>query len=319
MLFLNAIICLRKQNKRMRGEATSIYSHKYMEYKYEIRRVKTISEYCSAIEEGYIDIIGCSSDQDELFKILKTKKNESESYYFFYLRFLLKKEKEAAITQLRDLAEKGNPCALLEIYKYEIKKENNAEALSYLIKAKEQGYALAEYEYALLLYQGVIIKKNDDEAYACALSAGKKNYSLACYLLGYFSENSIGVQMKPSEVHRWYYKAGFQGLASAFMQGGYFFSSNEKIDANPFIALTFFYRATLLHAEGANLALAYLYFNHRMTDDYKEKALFYFYKAAEDGSLEAMELLANFYEKGILVKKDLDVAEYWKNRIRSKC
>ena len=190
-----------------------------------------------------------------------------------------------------------------------------SEALHWIRKAAEQGHLQAQYKLALDYENGTGVRADFSEAAKWYRKAAEQGHVEAQYKLALAYENGYGITQDLSEAVKWYHKAAEQGYVEA---------SRHLQSAEVLLA------AQNGNAEAQyNLALAYENGNG-MTKDLSE-AVKWYRKAAEqghagaqkklktaelllnaqNGNAEAQYKLAQAYEKGSGVTKDLTEAMAW--------
>ena len=112
---------------------------------------------------------------------------------------------------------------------------DHVEAVKWVRKAAEQGFARAQYDLGLMYQFGRGVERSNEKAVEWYLKAAEQGYADAQGLLGVMYENGIGVEQSYEKAAGWYLKAAEQGYADAQYHLGYMYyygfgveESNEK-------------------------------------------------------------------------------------------
>jgi TPR repeat protein len=232
-----------------------------------------------------------------------------------------------AIRLWRIAAERGNAEAQCHLGGYYIE-ENIDEAMKWIRKSTEQGFAMAQFCMgAMFIGQVEGIEKNLEEAEKWFRQAAEQGLVraqiyLALYCDNYDALNSnaeaqyelaqsydrnswdYDVERNITEAIKWYHKAAEQGHAKAqVVLGAYYYVGEEEIEQNKEEAIKWFRKA----AEQGNIeALASLVL---FCED--KNALRTLMEIAGDGDMEAQCYLGDAYLKGNGIEKNVSEAIKW--------
>jgi uncharacterized protein len=118
-----------------------------------------------------------------------------------YMKLLLQGEHEAALKEMKPLAEKGN--------------------------------AKAQYDYALMFETGLAVKMNAAEAAKWYLKSATQGYPYAQNNLGVMYEEGRGVKRDYGKAAHWLNKAADQGLSKAQYSLGLMYTDGRGVDQDP--------------------------------------------------------------------------------------
>lgn len=231
-----------------------------------------------------------------------------------------KKDEKKALHWFTKSAELGNSVARTNVgiiyhYGYGVDKDFAKSAHHYRLAA-DRGYSSAQNRLGLMYKNGQGVEQNDAKAYELFLQAAEKGEMYAQYNLGkYLSENSDYSSSKLAAAE-WYARAADQGHKTAHYMAAQLY--NNYGSSLEYGNLVFKYAKIAAEngdPKGQNLLAREiqqtLYFvrnnpdgNHRVkvtgVDISAESARSWYIKAADQGLVEAMYNLGQFYSKGYL-------------------
>jgi TPR repeat protein len=187
---------------------------------------------------------------------------------------------------------------------------NKQKAFELYQKSANLKNQLAQFDLALMYEDGEGVDKNYDKTFELSKKLAEEEYSSGINLLGYCYCNGIGTEVDKQKAFELYYKAANLGNNRAqcnlalmyknehFMKDdGKVFELSKKCSEGK-------------HSGGINL-LGYCYNNGIGTDVDTQKAFELYQEAANLGNKVAQYNLANMYQNGEGVEKNMSKAIYW--------
>ena len=234
----------------------------------------------------------------------------SNCAHFINLKSCAKKE----IENLKDLATAGFVEAqhqLATYYHYGVIEKNGDKALQWWSKAAEQAYAPAQYQLAVMYYNGEGTKKNGDKAFQWFSKAAEQDYAHAQYSLAVMYYNGEGTKKNGDKAFQWFSKAAEQDYAPAQYQLAVMYYNGEGTEKNGDKAFQWFSKAAEQAYAHAQHGLALMYYHGEGTKKNGDKAFQWLSKAAEQAYAPAQYDLALMYYNGKGTEQDRDKAVQW--------
>jgi len=215
------------------------------------------------------------------------------------------------------------------------------QAFAWYLPAAEQGYAIAQFNLAMMYSKGEGVAKDEIEVLNWCRKSAEQGLTLAQNCLGEIYAQGAGVKQNDTEATRWYHRAAEQGHAVAQFNLGWMYDAGKGVDksateavywyrlaaqqgyANGQFALGVMYKAgtgvnqsdteaahwyRLAAEQGHASAQNNLGSIYSAAHDYPE-AIKWFKKAAEQGEMIAQYNLGNQYSSG--TDQNLAEAKYW--------
>ena len=111
---------------------------------------------------------------------------------------------EMAFTYYKKAADQNNPVGYYNVGKYFIEKEQYKEAVDYLSKAKDLGYAKASIRLSDMYLNGLGFRKNKKKAFKMIQSAVEANDIQALHQLGVFYLHGIGCKKDEKSAQKYF-------------------------------------------------------------------------------------------------------------------
>ena len=181
----------------------------------------------------------------------------------------------------------------------------------WLEKATQQGYVLAQYNLALMYYQGKGRAQDLQLAREWFEKAAQQGLALAQYNLAWMYGEGKGGAQDLQLAREWFEKAAQQGLAPAQVNlaGMYYQGSGGAQDLQ--LAREWLEKAAQQGLALAQYELAGMYYQGSGGAQDLQLARYWYEKAAEQGFALAQYNLAGMYYQGIGGAQDLQLARYW--------
>ena len=138
-------------------------------------------------------------------------------------------------------------------------KRDYQKAVSWYLKAVEQGYALAQYNLSWCYIKGYEVKRNYQKAAFWLLKAAEQGYALAQYNLSWCYIKGYGVEQNYQEAASWLLKAAEQGYAPAQDDLGCMYIAEQGIEQDYEQANFWFHQAAEQGYEQARFHAAWMY------------------------------------------------------------
>lgn len=216
-----------------------------------------------------------------------------------------------AIETWKIAAEKGHVDAqvMLAIY-YSLGKgmyRDEEKAVYWYSKAANQGDAAAQYQLGVRYETGKgIIKDNKQAVYWYRLAA-EQGHDIAQTTLGDFYFDGFGVEKNYEQAKKWYLKASEQNNARSFLGLFRIHLNGNGVDRNVKEAVKYLTKGAELGDVACQWLLGFNYYtdvNGLGLSENGELATYWLEKAVVQNHDGAMEVLADMYAEGKLVKRD---------------
>ena len=107
---------------------------------------------------------------------------------------------------------------------------DHVEAVKWVRKAAEQGFARAQYDLGLMYEFGTGVERSNEKAAEWYLKAAEQGYARAQFWLGYMYEYGTGVEQSYEKAAEWVQKAADQGLAVAQNCLGFMYQNGTGVE-----------------------------------------------------------------------------------------
>jgi TPR repeat protein len=205
----------------------------------------------------------------------------------------------------------GDPAAQYQIASNYFVQENYTEAVKWLRRAADQGFAAAQTELGRSYLNGEAVGKDYVEAVKWFRKAADQNYpdgecALAdCYMDG------VGVSKNFADAAKWWRKAADQGDAEAQLNLGTSYAQGEGVAKNSTEAVKWFRKAADQGNPDAQCNLGICYANGQGVAKNDAEGVKWYRKAAEQGESDAENNLGTCYEHGQGIGQDYMEAVKW--------
>lgn len=208
-------------------------------------------------------------------------------------------------------AEKGNAKAQYELgFQYGegmVITKNYEQSTYWYRKAAEQGDPKSQFQLSHIYETGKgVVKDNEQAVYWCRLAA-EQGYSIAQAFLGDYYYEGIGVEMNFKQAIYWYHKATEQNDAYAFYGLFRIYCHGKGVDRNVNEAVKWLKKGAELGNAECQWLLGFNYYtdvNGLGLPKDGLLAVHWLEKAVLQNHDAAMEVLADMYDEGELVKRD---------------
>ena len=190
-------------------------------------------------------------------------------------------------------------------------RQNQTEAVRWMRKAAEQGFADAQDQLGLLYVQGQGVPKDMTEAIKWIRLAAEQGHTEAQGRLGACYAAGDGVRQDMAEAIRWTRKAAEQGLAEAQFTLGLYYVRGEGVRKNFTEAVKWFRLGAAQGHAGAQNSLGVCYVHGEGVRKDVPEGVKWYRLSAEQGYAEAQANLGGCYAQGLGVPKNLTEAEKW--------
>ena len=188
--------------------------------------------------------------------------------------------------------------------------EDYKSAYEWYMKAAEHGDSFAEFAIGAFYMSGLYVVQDYSKAFYWYNKAALQGEANAYCDLGLLYYNGWGVKQDYSEAFKWYLKsANTLNEAEAQKQIGILYHQGWGVQKNYKESFNWTQKAAIQGLADAQHNLGVLYYEWQQ--DYAQ-AFYWCLKAAKQGFKLAQLSVAEMYEKGVGVKKDLAEAAYWK-------
>ena len=188
---------------------------------------------------------------------------------------------------------------------------DHVEAVKWVRKAAEQGFARAQYDLGLMYEFGTGVERSNEKAAEWYLKAAEQGYADAQYNLGDMYRDGRGVEESFEKAAEWVQKAADQGLAVAQNCLGFMYQNGTGVEQSYEKAREWYLKAAEQGAADAQCNLGCMYLNGHGVEQSYEKAVEWYLKAAEQGFACAQCNLGCMYENGRGVEQSFEKAREW--------
>jgi TPR repeat protein len=189
--------------------------------------------------------------------------------------------------------------------------QNDQQDIELYRQAAEQGDANAQYNLAMMYFNGQGVARDYEQAAKWFTKAAEQGLAEAQCNLGLMYSEGKGVTQDYLKTFKWYTKAAEQGLAEAQNNLGTIYRTGKGVAPNNEQAVKWFRRAAEQGYAEAQNNLGSMYNNGMgVARDYKQ-AFHWYTKAAEQGNALAQSNLGQMYDAGNGVVRDHKQAAEW--------
>ena len=168
-----------------------------------------------------------------------------------------------------------------------------------MIEAAEKGDATAQYNLGMIYgIGGADVERNDAEAVCWIRKSADQGYAQAQEALGFCYNKGMGVEQSDGEAVKWYRKAAEQGIASAQSTIGKYYIVGKGVDKSFKEGAKWFRKAAEQGDDDSQQWLGMSYESGRGVEQSDSEAVKWYRKAAEQDNSDAQCHLATCYLKG---------------------
>ena len=188
---------------------------------------------------------------------------------------------------------------------------DHVEAVKWVRKAAEQGFARAQYDLGLMYEFGTGVERSNEKAAEWYLKAAEQGYARAQFWLGYMYEYGTGVEQSYEKAAEWVQKAADQGYADAQYNLGDRYRDGRGVEESFEKAAEWVQKAADQGLAVAQNCLGFMYQNGTGVEQSYEKAVEWYRKAAEQGDVIAQCNLGFMYQNGTGIEQSYEKAVEW--------
>ncbi|MBL7205192.1 MAG: SEL1-like repeat protein [Desulfobacteraceae bacterium] len=191
--------------------------------------------------------------------------------------------------------------------------KNHIEAATWFRKAAEQGYVIAQYNLAVMYLKGYGVQQDYVEAAKWLEKAAEQGYVAAQYDLGVSYDKGAGVPRDYIQAEKWYRKAAERGNPSAQFNLGFMYFEGQRVPQDLVEAEKLFRKAAEQGHAKAQFWLGLVLINFSSDTAYNAhvEAGKWFRKAADQGDVRCEYNLGLMYKKGKGVPQNYVEAANW--------
>ena len=188
---------------------------------------------------------------------------------------------------------------------------DHVEAVKWVRKAAEQGFARAQYDLGFMYEFGTGVERSNEKAAEWYLKAAEQGYARAQFWLGYMYEYGTGVEQSYEKAAEWVQKAADQGYADAQYNLGDRYRDGRGVEESFEKAAEWVQKAADQGLAVAQNCLGFMYQNGTGVEQSYEKAVEWYQKAADQGYDCAQYNLGEMYYNGTGVEQSYEKAAGW--------
>ena len=188
---------------------------------------------------------------------------------------------------------------------------DHVEAVKWVRKAAEQGFARAQHDLGLMYEFGRGVERSYEKAVEWYQKAAEQGAASAQGLLGEMYYYGRGVEQSDVKAAEWVLKVAEQGLAMAQNILGVMYANGTGVEQSYEKAAEWYLKAAEQGLADAQCNLGAMYEDGRGVKQSYEKAVEWYLKAAEQGFAWAQNDLGVMYQKGRGVKQSYEKAVEW--------
>ena len=185
---------------------------------------------------------------------------------------------------------------------------DHVEAVKWVRKAAEQGFARAQYDLGWMYQYGRGVERSDEKAAGWYLKAAEQGLARAQRNLGFMYEYGRGVERSYEKAVEWVQKAAEQGLADV---QNVMYKNGRGVEQYYVKTAGWYLKAAEQGYAEAQCNLGYMYANGTGVERSDEKAAEWYLKAAEQGLADAQYPLGLMYQNGRGVEQSDEKAADW--------
>lgn len=185
---------------------------------------------------------------------------------------------------------------------------DHVEAVKWVRKAAEQGFARAQYDLGWMYQYGRGVERSDEKAAGWYLKAAEQGLARAQRNLGFMYEYGRGVERSDAKAAEWVLKAAEQGLADV---QNVMYKNGRGVEQYYVKTAGWYLKAAEQGDAEAQCNLGYMYANGTGVEQSYVKAAEWFLKAAEQGDADAQYHLGVMYRDGTGVERSDEKAAEW--------
>lgn len=185
---------------------------------------------------------------------------------------------------------------------------DHVEAVKWVRKAAEQGFARAQYDLGWMYQYGRGVERSDEKAAGWYLKAAEQGLARAQRNLGFMYEYGRGVERSYEKAVEWVQKAAEQGLADV---QNVMYKNGRGVEQYYVKTAGWYLKAAEQGYAEAQCNLGYMYANGTGVEQSYVKAAEWFLKAAEQGDADAQYHLGVMYANGTGVERSDEKAAEW--------
>lgn len=185
---------------------------------------------------------------------------------------------------------------------------DHVEAVKWVRKAAEQGFARAQYDLGWMYQYGRGVERFDEKAAGWYLKAAEQGLARAQRNLGFMYEYGRGVERSDAKAAEWVLKAAEQGLADV---QNVMYKNGRGVEQYYVKTAGWYLKAAEQGYAEAQCNLGYMYANGTGVEQSYVKAAEWFLKAAEQGDADAQYHLVVMYRDGTGVERSDEKAAEW--------
>lgn len=220
-------------------------------------------------------------------------------------------QKDDPAAEIRTAAEQGDPDAqyqyALMYYQGKGMPQDPAKALTWFRKAAEQGDADAQAICGMMYDDGVGTKQDKAKALYWYEKAGEQGKDGHSYICGVMYENGIGARKNPAKAAYWYEKSARQGAAPGQFEYGMLLYRKEEYEE----AFRWFEKAAEQGYASAQFNCGTMCESGKGTEKDPVKALYWYEKAADQDYFNAFLNCGMLYHNGGAAVENPEKALYW--------
>ena len=220
-----------------------------------------------------------------------------------------------AVKWVRKAAEQGFARAQYDLglmYEFGHGVERSYEkAVEWYLKAAEQGAASAQGLLGEMYYYGRGVEQSDVKAAEWVLKVAEQGLAMAQNILGVMYANGTGVAQSYEKAAEWFLKAAKQGYARAQYNLGRMYDNGTGVEQSYEKAREWYLKAAEQGFASAQYNLGVMYEHGRGVEQSDEKAREWYQKAAKQGNAQAQCNLGRMYEYGRGVEQSFEKAVEW--------
>ncbi len=207
-------------------------------------------------------------------------------------RLAVKEQFQKSLKDLESLAQRDMEAQFV-LANILLEMNHITKALSWFRKSTEQGFALAQYKLAIMLYKGMGAPVNKIQALSWFHKSAEQRMVLAQYNLGIMFSNGDGVPEDKKQAVDWLRPAAEKGISSAqYHLGSILYVGFEGVPQDKAEAVHWYRQSAEQGHANAQYNLATILFNGDGIPQDKKQAVDWYRQSAEQGFMEAQHSLA---------------------------
>ena len=178
-------------------------------------------------------------------------------------------------------------------------------------KASLYGHVYAQYNTAILYYNGNGVPKDYSKAFKWYVESANQGFMISQYNLAFMYQKGQGITQSESKALEWYQKSAKQRYIPSYHQIGGIYNTGKGVPQNYLLALKWYLKGSKKGIPESQFNLGSMYLEGKGVPISKTKAAKWFLKAAEQGHIQSQYFLGLMFQSGQGVSQNYSSSLLW--------